>query len=49
MPNITAMMPLVGATVDSQSSPITAPNRIDVTGVTGKEMKASTAAARENR
>ena len=34
VPNITAMIPLVGATVESHRRPITAPNRIDVTGVT---------------
>ncbi len=46
VPNINAMMPLVGATVESQSRPMTAPNRMEDTAVTGNEMKASTAAAR---
>src|SRR5215472_4843329 len=35
VPNINAMMPLVGATVDSQSRPMTAPNRMEDTAVTG--------------
>src|SRR5215831_2218563 len=38
--NINEMMPLVGATVESQSRPMTAPNRIEDSAVTGNEMKA---------
>src|SRR5712691_2220291 len=46
VPNINAMIPLVGGIVDSQKRPMTAPNRIDESAVTGKMMKASTAMAR---
>ena len=46
MPNITVMMPLVGGTTESHTSPITAPNSTADTGVTGNEMKAKMAAAR---
>ena len=46
VPNMTAMMPLVGGTTESQTRPITAPNSTAVTGVTGNEMKAKMAAAR---
>src|ERR1700722_3224272 len=46
VPNISAMMPLVGGTVDSHIRPIVAPNIRQVTVVTGNEMNARIAAAR---
>ncbi len=46
VPNISAMMPLVGGTVESHIRPMAAPNAMQVTGVTGNEMKAKIAAAR---
>ena len=41
-----AISPLVGGTVESHIKPITAPNMSALAGVTGNEMKASTASAR---
>ena len=43
---MTAMMPLVGGTVDSHNRPMDAPKASEVAALTGNEMKASTAAAR---
>src|SRR5580692_3420521 len=46
VPNISAMMPLVGGTVESHIKPMVAPKTRHVTGVTGNEMNARIAAAR---
>src|SRR5674476_588057 len=46
VPNISATSAEVGGTVDSQSSPITAPNTMAETGVTGRLMNTITAIER---
>src|SRR5215472_9628686 len=46
VPNIKAMMPLVGGTVESHIKPIVAPKIRQLTGVTGNEMNATIATAR---
>ena len=46
MPNITATRPEVGGTVESQSSPVTAPKISVAAGVAGSMMKTTIASAR---